>query len=543
MVRVIRSAVRFVLAPMVALSVAANASRADDMKLVTTRDGTTELGGWPIDLSSDGRHVLFKSSSSMYVDDDTNGQEDLFVNDLDSGTIERVNLADDESESWVGFQLYGLDGSISPDGRFVAFATEATLDAADNSGQDIYLRDRAEGTTVLVSHSPAKLGNFRHSFYPRVTPDGSFVVFTSSVKNLVDGDDNGGWDVFEWERATGAIKMVSTDSAGVQLRQSYLAPACVSADGNIVAFPIWTSVGRRLINTVVKDLVTGALEQIDGNETGDAFAKQSWPISMTSDGRFVLFDTADALVASDQNLRRDGYVRDRQLSTIERVTLGAGSRELANDQYPVGMSEDARRIAFNSIADASGDDTNGIVDGFVHDRDSGASLRVTLGLDEREMHIGANVKMLSADGLSALNWSMNQVLLRQLSDVAATWTVYGTGFDGRFGTPTIALDAPPCRSTRVALQVGNSSGLYAASVVLVGFASTSLPTSLGGTLLVDPFTNLFLPLTPLGGELSMTIPTDGDLPGLHLYLQALELDPWAMKGVSFTPGLDLTIGD
>jgi hypothetical protein len=30
---------------------------------------------------------------------------------------------------------------------------------------------------------------------------------------------------------------------------------------------------------------------------------------------------------------------------------------------------------------------------------------------------------------------------------------------------------------------------------------------------------------------------------VHVYLQVLELDPWAVKGVSFTPGVDLTIGD
>ena len=41
----------------------------------------------------------------------------------------------------------------------------------------------------------------------------------------------------------------------------------------------------------------------------------------------------------------------------------------------------------------------------------------------------------------------------------------------------------------------------------------------------------------------LSIPTGGDLPGLHVYLQALELDSWAVKGVSFTAGIDLTIGD
>jgi hypothetical protein len=101
----------------------------------------------------------------------------------------------------------------------------------------------------------------------------------------------------------------------------------------------------------------------------------------------------------------------------------------------------------------------------------------------------------------------------------------------------------PRRSTRVAAQVGNSSGLYTAGVLFIGVASASLPTTLGGTLLVDPLTTATLPLTPYDEGFPLTVPNGGDLPGVHVFLQVLELDPWAVKGVSFTAGLDVTIGD
>jgi hypothetical protein len=39
-----------------------------------------------------------------------------------------------------------------------------------------------------------------------------------------------------------------------------------------------------------------------------------------------------------------------------------------------------------------------------------------------------------------------------------------------------------------------------------------------------------------------TIPVDGQLCGVSIYLQALELDPGAAKNLSFTPGLELAIG-
>lgn len=538
---------------LLALPLVGSAAHADDTKLVSTLDGTTPLGGRPIDMTPDGRYVLFASYSSEYVPDDTNQQEDLFVRDLEAGTVERVNLADDESESWVGFHNYSVSGSISADGRYVAFETEATLDASDNAGQDVYLRDRVDGTTTLVSHSPANVGSFRNSFYPRVAADGSCVVFTSSVPNLVDGDENHGWDVFEWDRATNVNQLVTTDATGAQIKKPYYGAPFVSSDGTIVVFQCWTNVRQRIVNTFVKDLVTGALDQIDGYADGSGFAHYSQPVDMTPDGRFVLLFTDDPLVADDKNGKRDGYVYDRQTSSIERATFGAGFLELASEQLPTAMSDDARRIAFISSADASGDDVNGVNDGFVFDRDTGAALRVTVGPNDESGHSGTGATSLSADGRSALfvpgsslwpgGLAPGNVVMRKISDVPAAWSNFGDGFDGRFGTPQLTLDARPCRSTTVGLHVGNSSGLFSASVLFVGFASASLPTSLGGTLLVAPITNLLLPLPPSGDSFPFVIPTAGNLPGLHVYLQDLQIDPWAVKGVSFTPGLDLTIGD
>jgi hypothetical protein len=61
-------------------------------------------------------------------------------------------------------------------------------------------------------------------------------------------------------------------------------------------------------------------------------------------------------------------------------------------------------------------------------------------------------------------------------------------------------------------------------------------------LLVTPF--LFVPVSlPVGGiTLSGQVPDDPALYGFDLYLQAIELDAGASKGLSFTRGLDLFFG-
>jgi hypothetical protein len=243
---------RLMLAPLLALPVVATVGRADDTKLVTTRDGTTPLGGWPLDMSPDGLHVLFKSYSSDYVDDDTNGLEDLFVRDLDSGTVERVNVADDESESSFENLHFQFDGSVSADGRFVAFATEAKLDPADNSGKDVYLRDRFDGTTVLVaairprisapSGTPSSARHARRVVRrsPARSPISSAAtattVGTSSNGSARDRRNHDGVDRFDGQAAP----------------CSPISGRRVSADGKTVAFPIWTH-APYTINTVVGD--------------------------------------------------------------------------------------------------------------------------------------------------------------------------------------------------------------------------------------------------------------------------------------------------
>jgi hypothetical protein len=219
------------------------------------------------------------------------------------------------------------------------------------------------------------------------------------------------------------------------------------------------------------------------------------------------------------------------------------------------MSDDLRRIAFTCSDDAMSDEGAGPVDCYVLDLDTEVALRVSVGPDDQRAGQSCAGGPLSADGHVASFYTYADGLwpgdvdgnedsfLRDLSAVPAAWNNYGAGFDGRYGIPALTLSAIPRRATTVDLAIGNSSGLYTVAVLLVGLQSESLQTSLGGTLLVDPLTSLSIALTPWDNTQSMSIPTTGDLPGVHVYLQALEIDPFAAKGVSFTPGLDMTIGD
>ena len=76
--------------------------------------------------------------------------------------------------------------------------------------------------------------------------------------------------------------------------------------------------------------------------------------------------------SGDSNGRADVFVRDRQLGTTERVSVGQGGTEpdgpSAFGQVPA-ISADGRSVAFQSYAtNLVAHDTNGQADIFVHDR-------------------------------------------------------------------------------------------------------------------------------------------------------------------------------
>jgi hypothetical protein len=126
----------------------------------------------------------------------------------------------------------------------------------------------------------------------------------------------------------------------------------------------------------------------------------------------------------------------------------------------------------------------------------------------------------------------------------ATSVNYGAGFPGRHGVvPTLTAREPPWRGSTVDVDVGNSSNYYVVAFLVVGLTRDDLPTGLGGDLLLDPMLWVVLPLWPSGATFTADVPTDWWADGLPVDLQTLELDPWAAHGVSFTPGLELTLGD
>jgi hypothetical protein len=168
-----------------------------------------------ISISANGRYVAFHSSATNLVAGDTNGAEDVFVRDRQNGTTERVSVGSNGAQG-NGDSLFP---SISADGRYVAFTSGATnlIPGGTNGTGDIFLRDRRLGTTELVSMGSGGAQGNSGSVLSTLSADVRYATFLSASSNLVPGDTNGTLDVFVRDRLGGTsfTSLCDPGSAGL----------------------------------------------------------------------------------------------------------------------------------------------------------------------------------------------------------------------------------------------------------------------------------------------------------------------------------------
>lgn len=177
--------------------------------------------------------VAFRSDAFDLVASDTNAKSDIFVHDWSTGVTSR------ESMDELGHQGDGQSfaPSISSDGRFVAFHSEAQnlIPEDGNFHRDVFVRDRVLLRTIVASATPYRILGNGDSEAPSLSANGRFVAFESDANNLVPGDTNLQRDILIYDLWSGEMVRASVDSAGVQSRggSSF---ARMSPDGRYVSF-------------------------------------------------------------------------------------------------------------------------------------------------------------------------------------------------------------------------------------------------------------------------------------------------------------------
>ncbi len=303
----------------------------------------------------------------------------------------------------------GRDPAISADGRYVAFCSFASdLVSGDTNGRgDIFVFDRLTDTTERVSLAWNGLDGNGDSYLPSISADGRYVAFQSRASNLVPGDTNGVWDVFVYDRQADAMERVSLASDGSEGNGDSWVPS-LSSDGRYVAFQSRASNlvpddANGVWDVFVYDRQAGAVERISPASDGSEGNDDSRTPSISSDGRHVAFQSrASNLVSDDTNGAWDIFVHDRQADTMERASLASDGAEGNHDSFAPSISADGRYVAFYSYAaNLVPDDANGRSDVFVYDRQTDAVERVSLARHGSEADNWNGAPVIGADGLCA----------------------------------------------------------------------------------------------------------------------------------------------
>ena len=361
-------------------------------------DGT--YGGSAI--SADGRYVTFRSDATNLVPGDTNEATDIFVRDRQTGTTRRVSVSSGGAQGNAGSFIPAL----SADGRFVAFKSFATnLVPGDTNGmEDTFVHDRQTGTTRRVSVGAGGVQGNGHSLNPAISADGRYVAFESDATNLVPGDTNEATDVFVRDRQTGTTRRVSVSSGGVQGNNTSFSQA-LSADGRFVAF---RSDATNLVpgdtngmgDVFVRDRQTGTTRRVSVSSGGAQGNNPSFSQAISAGGRFVVFGSdATNLVPGDTNHAEDVFVHDRRTGTTRRVSAGAGGVQGNGENSPSGISAGGRFVVFWSLAtNLVPGDTNNVRDIFVRDRQTGTTRRVSVSSGGAQGNEYSDYPAISADG-------------------------------------------------------------------------------------------------------------------------------------------------
>lgn len=465
------------------LSEASNGTEANNLSLAPS-------------ASADGRFVAFTSLATNLVAG-TSAQQ-IFLRDRDSdsnGVFDEVGAAATTLVSANAAGTVGNDTAVAPaiaaNGRYIAFASAATnLHPNDtDSFNDIFVKDRQTGAIAHVSISSSGVDANQSSDNPAISADGRYVVFASYADNLTPLDSNGLRDIFLHDRdfdadgifdEPGAVltRRISVGLGGTNTDGDSTFPA-ISADGQTIAFGSAASnlVASDTANSwdvFISDLTGSSIRRISvstsgGQADGDSGSAGVYKLGLSSDGRFITFESAATNLVSpatdglnnvfryDRDSDANGTFDEPGGTATVRVSVPFSGTQTDNASYMPAISGNGRYIAYHSSATNIVDlPTNFASDVYVYDA-AANSTRLASVASEGWQGTGASIQAaLDDSGQQTFFGSQATNFVGLIGDSNNVYDVFvNTAVD--FG--------PPPEPVNWQRQLLDSRGLWASSVI------------------------------------------------------------------------------
>ncbi|MCW2237620.1 hypothetical protein [Azospirillum canadense] len=351
-------------------------------RVSTAADGTQADDASTGVISADGRYVAFSSGASNLVAGDDNDLPDLFLRDLQTGTLTRIDMpASDENQSrQLGVVGFSADGS-----KLLYTSVDPVSDAYSSPRTVIHIRDVATGAETTLNGGANSIANLA------LAADGKTLSYVSTGLGIHQAQST---SVVLRDLETGSFNAYGNSDSPAPFTAT--APV-LSSDGSVL---VYTNNGAlRLLNRE-----TNQVDRIDRLPDGSLpDGGMSTAQALSADGRYLLFTSDVAGLDANNSGSAGVYVRDLTTGTTHLVSTAADGTPADGTSYGVTFGPDGKSVLFTSYAGNLVDgDTNGTKDVFLKDLDTGVIRRVSLGADGSQLNADVTGESLSADGTRLL---------------------------------------------------------------------------------------------------------------------------------------------
>lgn len=315
-------------------------------------------------LSADGSHVFFLSGGELYVRID--GQQTV-----------RVSRPYDNGGGVAGTAGTASSVWATPDGSKVVFLSTGRLTPDATVAGDVYLFDVATQRLTNLTATSGRTSPTAISGIAGISDDGGTVYFSSlRLPNLPVLA--GVRAMYAWRQ--GQLRLVAelrnNQSEAAATIASYVAPGGRLVFNSPAAFPgypttvgaarlrifLYDPAGAGRIVTCLSCLADGTADLVD-NMVGNLADSQGKLYSyrranvISDDGRRIWFETASALLPEDQNGRLDVYQWEEGAG-LSLISTGRAT----SDSYFGDASPDGRDVFFYTRDRLAPEDTDGLLD-------------------------------------------------------------------------------------------------------------------------------------------------------------------------------------
>lgn len=339
-------------------------------------------------LSGDGRYLGFSAYTFLPVEDADGyrGTPDAERVSFNSYMYDRVtNQVELVSRNSAGEpartdpstrkdQLVGggIWPSVSEDGRFVSFLSDANNMGAQRDPEDgtfLYHRDRLTGTTRLVNVDSS--GNVMHGNIcavsgRNISGDGRYVVFMHGRTNTATAGMAALDLVHLWDSRTGRSKLITKLPPGTETRGNYC--PTFSLDGSHIGLVSRDALVPEDTNgtpdVYVYALETGRFRRVSVTSAGEQTIDPNYPgedttpvlrraVTLSAEGRFAVFDSAAPNLAPGAvgstgtgPSTRHIYLHDMLTGATRLVSVSSTGEPLSGDNTVPYISADGRFLSF-----------------------------------------------------------------------------------------------------------------------------------------------------------------------------------------------------